>query len=540
MNHFKSFLFSFILLTLSVNLSALSVDEEELKSTGPEDKIVFQNYTGPHSKIDTLEQIKSLGSSLAPQIKENKTSYTTAGDLNRYYVIHAVDPNEKSKLDADIFIIGKNATVDHIKNLRIIIASYLSGAYGYSEKDSLTIATFVTVYNAVYRNKIDTFSQKYKNIVVQNLTEKDAGLSVNWKDWAGSSQIVIPLFDVKNEGVGTVDTSIISDKEVVKRMQDDEDKNVDTRKDMVELKEREAEKAQEKAQNAQKEAASESKKAQEEKQKTEEIKKEAENAKKDAETAKKKAEENPTKENIKAAEEKTQEAQKKQEELEQQQEKQDAQEKKAEEAKKDAQEQQQIADKKNLEAQEERREIAKDMQEVINKELQDALSNAVYGMELTDEKELLSGMIKINSKTGEIMKQSPVTYIRNRTMFQAGENYIAVCGENSGNGAVKLVLLSPDTMEIEQESNEIVHENSVLIQDDSNFYCIIQDGKNWVLGKYDENLTLLLKSNVPLKSSTPVTITEDKVIVTGVNGNVKLLEKQTLKEISQNSTYDAK
>ena len=254
----------------------------------------------------------------------------------------------------------------------------------------------------------------------------------------------------------------------------------------------------------------------------------------------KKAEENPTKENIKAAEEKTQEAQKKQEELEQQQEKQDAQEKKAEEAKKDAQEQQQIADKKNLEAQEERREIAKDMQEVINKELQDALSNAVYGMELTDEKELLSGMIKINSKTGEIMKQSPVTYIRNRTMFQAGENYIAVCGENSGNGAVKLVLLSPDTMEIEQESNEIVHENSVLIQDDSNFYCIIQDGKNWVLGKYDENLTLLLKSNVPLKSSTPVTITEDKVIVTGVNGNVKLLEKQTLKEISQNSTYDAK
>ena len=239
MNHFKSFLFSFILLTLSVNLSALSVDEEELKSTGPEDKIVFQNYTGPHSKIDTLEQIKSLGSSLTSQIKENKTSYATAGDLNRYYVIHAVDPNEKSKLDADIFIIGKNATVDHIKNLRIIIASYLSGAYGYSEKDSLTIATFVTVYNAVYRNKIDTFSQKYKNIVVQNLTEKDAGLSVNWKDWAGSSQIVIPLFDVKNEGVGTVDTSIISDKEVVKRMQDDEDKNVDTRKDMVELKERE-------------------------------------------------------------------------------------------------------------------------------------------------------------------------------------------------------------------------------------------------------------------------------------------------------------
>lgn len=522
------------------NIFALSVDENELKTTGDADKIVFQNYTGPHSKIDTIEQIKKIGSDLAQNISKDLNSYQTAGDLNKYYVIHAVDAQETTKLDADIFIIGKDATVDHIDNLRRIIASYLETAYGYSEKDSQTIATFVTVYNAVYRNKLETFESKYKSVVLKNLTQENCGLSTNWKDWAGSTQIVIPLFDVNQKGLGAIDTSVISDKEVVKKMQDDETKNVDTRKDMVDIKEREAEAAQEKAQESQKKAVEETKKAQEESKKTEEVKKEAETAQKEAETAQKKAEENPTPENVKDAEEKQQVAEEKQQEVTEQEEKQQLQEEKAEEAKQEAQTQQQIADKKTQEAQDERREIAKDMQEVINKELQDALSSAVYGMELTDEAELLSAMIKINSKTGEVMKQSPVTYIRNRTMFQAGENYIAVCGENSGNGAVKLVQLSPDSMEIIKESNEIVNENSVLIQDEGNFYCVIQEDKKWVLAKYDQDLNLLLKSPVAINSNTPVTITNNMVIVTSENGNVRLLDKSTLKIISEDTTANAK
>jgi hypothetical protein len=154
-------------------------------------------------------------------------------------------------------------------------------------------------------------------------------------------------------------------------------------------------------------------------------------------------------------------------------------------------------------------------------------------MELTDEEQLLSTLIKVNSQNGQIIKTSPVTYIRNRTMFQAGENFIAIAGENKGNGAVKLVLLSPDTMEISAESNEIVHENSVLIQDGTDYYCVIQDGKNWVLAKYDQELTLNLKSPVPLMSSTPVSITEAGILVTGAKGYVKLLDKSDLTEISE-------
>ena len=518
-SHFA--VFAGVLFLLALPLSALEVNETELKSTGTADTIVFINYTGPHAKIDSLESIKKLGSDLGVEIAKSPSEKMTAGSSARYSVIHAVDENEKSKLDADIILIGKDAAVDHIDNLRHIIASYLSSAYGYSEKDAETVAVFVTVYNAVYRADFTSFQNKYKKIVTDNLTSSNCGLSVNYKDWPGASQIVIPLFDV-NGGISTVDTSVISDSQVVKNMQEDDDKNIESRKNMVDIKEREAEQATEKAQAAQKTAVEEQKKLEAEKTKTQEVKKEAETAKEQAKEAQKIAEE-------------------KQAEYEQQQTAEQQQQAVAEEAKQTAAEQQAVADKKNTEAQEERKVIAQDQQEVIKKEIADAAAPSAYGIELTNEASMLSGMIKINTNNGQIIKASPVTYIRNRTIFQAGDSFIAIAGENSRNGAVKLILLSPDTMEIQAESNEIVAENSVLIQDGSDYYCVIKDGSSWVLAKYDQNLSLKLKSPVAVKSSTPVTVASQYIIVTGADGAVKLLNKSdlTVKNAVSSSYNDA-
>lgn len=530
------------LFLLALPVSALEVNENELKSTGNADTIVFVNYTGPHAKIDSLESIKKLGSDLGAAVAENPSARTAAGETARYSVIHAVDPNEKDKLDADIIFIGKNASVDHINNLRHIIASYLSAAYGYSQQDAQTVAVFVTVYNAVYRNDLTTFQNKYKKVVTDNLSADSCGLSVNYKDWPGSSQILIPLFDV-NGGLSTVDTSVISDSQVVKNMQEDDGKNIESRKNMVDIKEREAEQAAEKAQEAQKTAVEEQKKLDEEKAKTEELKTEAEEAQAQAEEAKKTAEENPDDEQAQAeAEEKQAEAEEKQQAYEEQQTVEQEQQAAAEEAKQTASEQQAVADKKNAEAQEERKVIAHDQQEVIQKEIADAAAPSAYGIELTDEASMLSGMIKINTDNGQVIKSSPVTYIRNRTLFQAGENFIAIAGENSGNGAIKLVLLSPDTMEIYAESNETVAENSVLVQDGSDYYCVIQDGSSWVLAKYDQNLSLKLKSPVRVKSGTPVTVASQYIIVTGSDGTVKLLNKSdlSLKNTSSYNDADAK
>ncbi len=529
-------------LLISTNIFALEVDKTELQST-KSTTIEFISYTGPHKIIDSVEAIKGIGNSLGKEIAPSRDTSKTANLGNKYTVIHAIDENETGKFDADIIFINKDANVDHITNLRRIISAYLVSAYDYSEADADTLAVFITVYNAVYRGDLDSFKNKYKDVVVKNLSSNNCGLSVNYKDWPGASEIVIPLYDVKNGGLSTIETSVISDKKVVESMKEDDDKNIESRKEMVDIKEREAEESQEKANTAQKKAVEEQKKLKEEKQKTEEAKAEAkeaekksEQAKAEAEEAKKEAEANPEDEELqKVAEEKQeeaeaaeQEAEEKQEALEEQQEAEAAQEEKTEEAKEEAKTEQERADKKQTEAQTERKDIAKDQQIVQNNEIKEASTPSSYGIVLTDEANILSKLVKFNSETGEVIKSSPVTVIRNRTIYKTPDAYIAIAGENEGNGTIKLVLIDIETMEIFAESEETVSDTSVLVNDGNEYYCVINYDDAWVVGKYDETLALKLKSKVNVKQSTPITVTESGIVVTDKNGNLKLLSKESL------------
>ena len=512
---------------------AVEVNEKELESTGGEDVVRFENYNGPHSVIETASQISSIGSGLGRRVASSVNSSGTFSN-GKYSVIHAVDPSEQGKLDADILIIGANATVDHIKNLRRIIASYLVEAYGYGAKDAQTIATFVTVYNAVYRGKLDTFKSKYKNVVTKNLDASKCGLSVKWSEWAGNSQIVIPLNDISG-GLSTVDTSVISDKSVVKSMQEEDNKGVEDRKNMVDIKEREAEKASEKADKAEKKAQEDEKALKKQQEAQKKAEQTAQNKKSEADAAKKAADEkakeaaaNPSdKEKAKEAqearqeaEEKAQEAREAAEEASEEAQKTEEAERQASESASEAQEAREEAEKKADEARSEREEIAKDQQEIVTKALNEANGqNSVIGLKVTDSGAKLSSMVRVDGATGETLKESPVTVIRARTILPV-ENaqidaasqavntltdsavqidtkllYMAICGENTGTGAVKLCLLDAYLMEIQKESAETVAEDSVLVEKNGSYYCVITDNGSNKLAKY---LSFLQRARFPL------------------------------------------
>lgn len=509
---------SILALFLVSNIFALEVDKSELQKGSENVTIEFINYTGPHKKIDSLSAIKGIGTSLGAVVKKSVDKTTTAGNSNKYYVVHAIDETETGKLDADILFIGKDATVDHITNLRRIIAAYLSEAYGYSEQDADTLSVFITVYNAVYRGKTDAYKNKYKAVVNKYLSS-NCGLSTNYEDWPGKSEIVIPLFDVKNGGISTVDTSVISDTKVVESMKEDDDKNIDARKNMVDLKEREAEEASDKAKESQKQATAEQKKLDEEKQK-------ADQAQKEADEAKKKAEENP------ADAEAQKDAEEKQKAADEQAEKVAEQQEKTEAAREEASEKQAVADKKLSESQSERKDIAKDQQELQNREAANANAPSEYGIVLSDESKLLSRLVKFNTNNGDIIKNSPVSVIRNRTVYKTGDGYLAIAGESKGNGAIKLVILDLETMEIAKESDQSIAEDSVLVQDGSDFYCVIDDNGKAFVAKFDEALSMKLKSPVEVKASTPITVTGSGLVVTDASGKLKLLNKQDLSAVT--------
>ena len=170
---------------------------------------------------------------------------------------------------------------------------------------------------------------------------------------------------------------------------------------------------------------------------------------------------------------------------------------------KTAEKEQAVADKKQNEAQKERIEIAKDQQQLIreNAALGDVIT-AAYGLKITDDRELLSGMVLVDTKTGRTVKESPVTVIRNRVIYPEGKDFIAVAGKTGGNAAVKLVKLDGKTMEIIGETAEILAVNSVLV-----------------------------KSNVPVNPATPITISELGITVTDTYGFAKLLKADNLQGV---------
>ena len=718
---------------------AQSVNVGELRSAGDENAVVFESYEGPHTVIESRSAITAIGTRLGDRMKAaGVPNAGTYGSGEKYTLVHAVDPDHPGKLDADILILNASSSVDHITNLRRIISGYLQAGYGYSAEDAATIAVFVTVYNAVYRGKLDTFRAKYKDVVMETLTSDKCGLSLKWRDWPGNTQIVIPLGDYEEGGLSSVETSVISDKNVVQSMREEDGKGIEERKNMVDIKEREAEAAEAKAQEAAKTAAGErqalteqqrqqeaseqaasdaQKKADEaqlaadkaqiaadeaqkaadeaqahadEAQKAadeaqaaadeaktaasdaqataedartarqeaeakaqtakdeaaqaqstaDEAQAQADEAKAQAAEARRIADENPddaqkqeeaqaaqkaadeaqaaadeaqksadeaqaaadeaqaaadeakvaadqaqqeaqaaqseaeqkqeaadeasqeaqeAKEEAQQAQEQAQEAkeqaetaeqeadaakeeaQQAQEQAQEEREKTAEQEQKAQEAQEVAQEEQKKADKKQSEAQAERTEIAEDQKELVEEEIKQAEDGTVVGLKVSSEGEggYLCALVKVNAKTGQLVKESAVKSIRGRTIFEVSTTlegdegsssyFLAVCGENSsGNSAVKLCLLAEEDLQIHKESEELVSEKSTLIKEGNDFYCIIENGSSWAIGRFDKDLILQAKSSQNVSESTPITITQKGIVATGEDGKPVLLAADTL------------
>ncbi|MBO4319017.1 MAG: hypothetical protein J5857_00935 [Treponema sp.] len=525
MKKFKWLVVMAVMTGCAVYASALSVNEDEIKSTGSE-TVEFNSYSGPHALIESAASITDIGGNLGRQVAIDLNQAGAYGLNTKYSVIHAIDSSEGSKMDADILIINEDATVDHITNLRRIIAGYLIEAYGYNASDASTIATFITVYNAVYRQNLSVFNSKYKSVVTRNLTEEDCGLSTNWSDWPGNTQIVIPLFDMSSS-LSAVDTSVISDKKVIASIKEEDDLGVDERKNLADIKQREAADYSNKAQEAAQTAAQQNRELAQQQKASDQAK---ENAAQAAAQAKANPDDPELQKKAQEAQEVAEAEQKKTEEQKQQ----------TEQAQKNAEKAQAVADKKLAESTTERTEIAKDKQKLLSQALaaeQDR--NAAVGMIIVDDKKQLASLVKIDSTTGNIISQSPVKAIHGRTVIPVSEKaktvgFVAVCSESTAaNAAVRLCYIDSQSLEIKSQSKESLYQDSVLVNDGKYYYCVIKSGSSYNIAKYDVDMNLIQKSSVAVKNTTPITVTDKGIIATNSSNKVILLNTETLSPVNQ-------
>jgi flagellar motor protein MotB len=503
----NSFFIAAIIFTITAVMSYAQVNRDELQDLPP---VVFINYEGPHAILDTREQIRQIGVGLGRQISdsergnaatlagltvEQKKTYSykfEAGSLNRYFVIHCVSGPEGNKIDSDIFGLGVDTGVDHIRNLRVIIQGYLQTGYNYSEKDAALLAEYITIYNAVYRGNWDYFTNRYKTQVMNNLTKDKAGLSIRYDEWPGRTLIVIPL---GFGGLSSIDTSTITDQKVIEEMRKEDDQGLPQRREMVNLLERESERAEQQARTQresiredEKQIAQERRQVQEDQQQGKITQEEARKAQDDLN--------------------------KREEEVDQR--------------KEEAQKLEDFAEKKSEEAQQQRQEIARDQQNAIAQD-----TNSIYGVTIERTTPTTMGrIVRLNVADGKETKKSPLDTVHVRTVTFTGGRILAVAGENKGQGAVRLIEVNQSSLEMARQGNDDIKSGSLLWVNGNDLYAIIIDlQKNQCyLGRFNTNLELQAKSSVRVHPESSITIQQGRLLTQREDGSALSLNAADLSE----------
>ena len=493
-----------ILLVLSSVLSFLvmaqEVAEDEFLNTEP---IEFINYEGPYDVINTLEQIRGIGEILGQDVKPDVPLTAQYGP---YRIVHSYQPEIKNGLDGDILIMGSSSQVDSVSNLRHIIGGYLESAYGYSRERAYTLAVFITYYNALWYQKIDHFSSKYKQGVLDNLEPSQCGLARIWSDWPGKARIVIPLRAPGSELSG-IDTSTISSEEVVSVMQEEEDKRIEERKDMVEIREEENRQVEE--------VLKEDKQTLDERDSalTEQIQ----------ELEEQKAPLNPREE------EKLEELKKEQETV--QEEKQELEEKQ-EELEKNTEE---VLDMRDEIASDENEIISEGDPEVEKKEsvfVSPAEESAVplFFFSQTGKEEGYSyGTISLYDLTsGKKEKESTVTTIYGRSNREFSGGFLAIAKDRRTDMVVPMII-DRENLAISLKGEEEVFPGTQVAVDKSNqVYMVYRDGSSWRLGRFDKELKLTGASSGNVEPMTDIMFYNGKLYVQSPSGTVLELNSNTL------------
>jgi len=516
-------------------LCAIEVAEDEITRAADGATIEFINYVGPHAVINTVEQIRGIGTALGTGL----LNAASAGNPARYWIQHIVDASVTTGFDADVLTLGPGVGVDHIDNIRRILSAYLMAAYGYNDQDSRLLATFITVYNAVYRGRMDMFGSRYKPAVVAALDPARAGLALRYTEWPGRTQIVIPLSDPRFIGtISTVSTSAITDASVVQQLREDPDRGIDIRKDMVELKEREAEEAQQRAADAQREAVQAADREAVARAEAAEAARAAEQAERAAAAARQQAAARPEDQAAQQAAAQAEETAV----AARQQAAQDAAERDAARQetvarREEASAEQALADTRQQDAITDRREVARDQQEVIaeqraeaQRQAADALATAqpAISLRVLDERTLLSDLVIVDLSTGRILKTSVLNTIRGRTIADTGTFFVAIAGTNTGTGAVRLVQIDPASLEVLRQGADNIAEVSLLVVNGPDIYAVLETGDGFVLGRFDHGLEVRARSAIRVRAWTAITVTPRGVLVQATDGVIRLLRSSDL------------
>jgi hypothetical protein len=223
-----------------------------------------------------------------------------------------------------------------------------------------------------------------------------------------------------------------------------------------------------------------------------------------------------------------------QEELDRREEAVEEREREIEQRREEVQRLEEFAEQKRQEAQEERQEIARDQQTVIAGigEIEE-ISDSVFGVMIEKDNPVIMGRIVRISTTGREQRRSPMNTVHVRTVSFIGGRILAIAGENIGNGAVRLVEINQNNLEMARQGDDDIMTGSLLWINGNDLYAITADLDNnsCYLGRFNTNLVIQAKSTVKIHPSASVTIQQGRLLTQREDGSAIILNPANLSEV---------
>jgi hypothetical protein len=509
---------------LGLRSFALDVDREELFEN-TEESVEFVDFEGEPSKVETEQEIRGIGAALAAALS---TADPEAAYFDRYSVIHAVDSFDPNGLDADIFFINEQAEVATIGALRLILSSYLSAEYELSESDANLLAELVSIYNAIRRGNLTFFEERYKQIVLDNLTAENVGLALVYSEWPGATEMVIPLSEPG--GVAGINPFELGDPGVIEELRLNPEMGIEERKALVALMEEAIEREEEAiaeereqieeereqiaaereaAEQEPDEAPDEPTEEPSEPEPAEDTDEPADDADEPSEAGpadEAQAEEPAPDEEVDTPAERTEaERQAREEELDRQEQ--------------DLEEREEAVEEQREQVREQRDQIARDQAETIDDE-EEADAEEAAAVEPVSvlqtrrqEGRVLSRIVRVNPVTSERIASSDVDTITNRRTIRYGTERNVLAVALSGSDAARLVLIDPVSLETLVEGGEEIHPDSDLDARNGEIFAVVEAEGDWYLGRFDDDLGLLRRSQIAVTPTTAFTFVGGNVWV---------------------------
>jgi len=422
---------------------------------------------------------------------------------------------------ADILEILEGGAVDHIDNVRRIIAGYLEGAFRYSREEAQTLSIFITIYNGVHRQSVEFFAQRYSPSVSEFMDPQKIGLSLNYREWAGQSQIVIPLTAGTRVGeLLTVASDEIATDEVIESLRDTPTDGIEERQDLVDLLDRAAEEQRDIA-ATEREAIEEERTQVQERRETLEVQRED-------------LQEQVLEVEKQGDEQRVQELQETIKEVENEIVEVQAQESQVESREEAVAQREQAAEQAQKTSDEIRQEVAQDIAE--NRatdpaaETTESPSPFLFPNSRLENGKIVTTYQLLNQNDGQSLSSASSPLMVGRTLLELGSGLLGI-GVGEGGDEGNLILISDDELQEIARAPLPVYSLGDLVYDSDNslIYAVLRRDGDWYLGQFDLGLNPVRSSAVPVLQTTSIYLGDQAVFVTRKDGRISRLSRTDLR-----------